>query len=335
MSDTRDAGYPKIELHVHLEGAVSPPALLAAARRNGFPLPVATVEELADFMRFRDFEHFVEAWFATTPALQTEQDYRELVVDYAHRAKAHGAVYLEAIFSPTDKLTEQGIDLDTVFTGFTDGVQAAREEVGVEIRLTPDITRGVDLDVAIATAEHAVRYKERGIVALGLGGLEAQFPPEPYAPAFAIARAGGLGSVPHAGEVAGPASIRGALDTLAPDRIRHGVRAVEDPGLLRELADRGIVLDVCVLSNVRLGVVASVADHQLPQLLAAGVPCTVNTDDPTFFACDLDSEHAAARSLGADPRALFDAGVAGALCDEATKARLRTTADAHDWSDAA
>lgn len=322
--------YPKIELHVHLEGAVSPETLLAAARRNGFPLPVSTVEELDAFMRFRDFEHFIEAWFATTPALQTERDYRELVVDYARRARDHGAVYLEAIFSPTDKL-DAGIAMETVFAGFTDGVQAAREEVGIEVRLTPDITRGVDLDVAKRTAELAVRYKDRGIVALGLGGLEAQHPPEPYAPAFAIAREGGLGSVPHAGEVAGPASIRGALDTLAPDRIRHGVRAVEDPGLLRELADRGMVLDVCVLSNVRLKVVDALEDHQLPALLAAGVPCTVNTDDPTFFACDLSSEHAAARSLGAGPRALFDAGVAGALCDEPTKAALRATAAAFDW----
>jgi aminodeoxyfutalosine deaminase len=328
------ADYPKIELHVHLEGAVSPAALLAAARRNGFALPVQSVEELAEFMRFRDFDHFIEAWFATTPALQTEQDYRELVVDYARRAQAQGAVYLEAIFSPCDKL-DQGIALETVFAGFCDGVQAAREELGIEVRLTPDITRGVDLEVAKRTAELAVAHKERGIVALGLGGLESQFPPEPYAPAFEIARAGGIGSVPHAGEVAGPASIRGALDALHADRIRHGVRAVEDPGLLRELADRRMVLDVCVLSNVRLSVVDAVASHQLPQLLAAGVPCTVNTDDPTFFACELDEEHAAARALGADPRALYDAGVEGALCDEQTKARLRAIADDWEWDAAA
>ena len=328
------ADYPKIELHVHLEGAVSPAALLAAARRNGFALPVQTVEELAEFMRFRDFDHFIAAWFATTPALQTEQDYRELVVDYARRAQARGAVYLEAIFSPCDKL-DQGISFDTVFTGFTDGVQAAREQLGIEVRLTPDVTRGVDLDVAKRTAEYAVRFKDRGIVALGLGGLESQYPPEPYAPAFEIARAGGLGSVPHAGEVAGPASVRGALETLQPDRIRHGVRAVEDPGLLSELADRRMVLDVCVLSNVRLSVVRAVEDHPLPQLLAAGVPVTVNTDDPTFFACELDEEHAAARALGADPRALFDAGVEGALCDESEKARLRGLADAYDWASVA
>jgi aminodeoxyfutalosine deaminase len=322
--------YPKIELHMHLEGAVSPQALFAAARRNGLSLPVDTVEQLRDYMRFRDFEHFIATWMATTRTLRTEQDYRELVVDYAARAQAQGAVYVEAIFSPSDKATV-GVDQQTVFEGFCDGVQEARETFGLEIRLTPDISRGVDQDVARTTAELAVRYRDRGVVALGLGGSEAQFPPEQYAEAFAIARAGGLGSVPHAGEVVGPASIRGALDALHADRIRHGVRAVEDPGLLRELANRQLVLDVCVISNVRLSVVPSIEAHQLPALLAAGIPCTVNTDDPTFFDCDLEAEHAAARSLGADPRALFEAGIAGALCDEQTKAALRAHAEAADW----
>ena len=325
--------YPKIELHVHLEGAVSPEALMAAAKRNGFALPVQSVEELAEYMRFRDFEHFIQAWMATTRALRTERDYRELVLDYARRAQAQGAVYVEAIFSPSDKASV-GVDQQVVFEGFCDGVQEARETLGIELRLTPDITRGVDQDLARTTAELAVRYKDRGVVALGLGGLEAHYPPEQYADAFAIARAGGLASVPHAGEVAGPPSIRGALDSLQADRIRHGVRAVEDPGLLRELADRQIVLDVCVLSNVCLSVVPSVEAHQLPQLLAAGVPCTVNTDDPTFFSCDLESEHAAARALGADPRALFDAGIAGALCDDTTLDAVRALGDAYDWDEA-
>ncbi|HMJ03002.1 MAG TPA: adenosine deaminase [Conexibacter sp.] len=322
--------YPKIELHVHLEGAVSPAALIAAARRNGFALPCDTVEALAEYMRFTDFEHFIAAWMATTRALRTEQDYRELVVDYAARAQAQGAVYLEAIFSPSDKASV-GVDQQVVFEGFCDGAQEARETLGIEVRLTPDITRGVDQELANETARLAVAYRDRGVVALGLGGLEAQYPPELYADAFAIARDGGIASVPHAGEVAGPPSIRGALDALHADRIRHGVRAVEDPGLLRELADRQVVLDVCVLSNVCLSVVPSVEAHQLPRLLAAGVPCTVNTDDPTFFSCDLELEHAAARSLGADPRALFEAGVAGALCEEATKDALRAVAAGYDW----
>lgn len=324
------AAYPKIELHVHLEGAVSPELLFAAARRNGCSLPFDTVEELRDYMRFRDFDRFIEAWLATTTVLRTAQDYRELVLDYARRAQAQGAVYLEGIFSPTDRVP-LGVPQEVSFEGFCEGAQAAREELGIEVRLTPDITRFAPLEVACETAELAVRYRDRGVVGLGLGGPEVGHPPEPYARAFEIARDGGVGSVPHAGETEGPRSIRGALDALHADRIRHGVRAVEDPGLLRELAGRGVVLDVCVISNVCLGVVPAVARHQLPQLLAAGIPCTVNTDDPTFFSCDLEAEHAAARSLGADPRALFDAGIAGALCDEATKARLRGIASAHGW----
>lgn len=323
--------YPKIELHVHLEGAVSPDALIAAAARNGWELPVDSPEALADFMRFRDFDHFMKAWFATTPALSTEQDYRELVVDYARRAAAQGAVYIEAIFSPTDKIA-QGVSLDTCFEGFCDGIAQAREEVGIEMRLTPDITRGLcDLDTAKRTAEYAVRYRDRGIVGLGLGGPEDGNPPEPYAEAFAIARDGGIASVPHAGETAGPESIRGAIEALGADRIRHGVRAVDDPELMAELAERQIVCDVCVLSNLRLRVTPSLEQHPLPTMLAAGIPCTINTDDPTFFSCDLDSEHTAARSLGADPRAAFEAGITGALCDQATKARLRTILTEHDW----
>lgn len=310
---------------------MSPEALIAAAARNGWELPVDSPEALAEFMRFRDFDHFMKAWFATTPALSTEQDYRELVVDYARRTATQGAVYIEAIFSPTDKIA-QGVSLDTCFEGFCDGIAQAREEVGVEMRLTPDITRGLcDLDTAKRTAEHAVRYRDRGIVGLGLGGPETGNLPAPYAEAFAIARDGGVGSVPHAGETAGPESIREALDILGADRIRHGVRAVDDPELLDELAERQIVCDVCVLSNIRLGVARSVEQHPLPTMLAAGIPCTVNTDDPTFFSCDLDSEHAAARSLGADPRTAFEAGIAGALCDQDTKTHLRTILTEHDW----
>jgi aminodeoxyfutalosine deaminase len=323
--------YPKIELHVHLEGAISPDALIAAAARNGWELPVDSPAALAEFMSFRDFDHFMKAWFATTPALQTERDYREMVVDYARRAAAQGAVYVEGIFSPTDKVA-QGVALETCFEGCSDGVDQAREEVGIEVRLTPDITRGLcDQNTARRTAELAVRYRDRGVVGLGLGGPEAGNPPEVYAEAFAIARDGGIGSVPHAGETAGPDSIRGALDALGADRIRHGVRAVDDPDLLAELAERQIVCDVCVLSNVRLGVAPSVEDHPLPKLLAAGVPCTINTDDPTFFSCDLGSEHAAARTLGASPRAAFEAGIAGALCDAEAKAALRATLAAHHW----
>ena len=140
--------YPKIELHVHLEGAVSPELLFAAARRNGCSLPFDSVEALREYMRFRDFDHFIEAWLATTTVLRTAEDYRELVLDYARRAQAQGAVYLEGIFSPTERLP-LGVSMEENFEGFCDGVQAAREQLGIEVRLTPDITRFVELEVAL------------------------------------------------------------------------------------------------------------------------------------------------------------------------------------------
>jgi aminodeoxyfutalosine deaminase len=169
-------------------------------------------------------------------------------------------------------------------------------------------------------------------VGVGLGGPEGEYPPQLYERVFAQARAGGLGSVPHAGEADGPDSIRGALDVLGADRIRHGIRATEDAGLVRELAGRGVVLDVCPISNIRTGVVASLAEHPLPGLLAAGVLCTINTDDPAMFGSDLRTEHAAALRLGASPQASYAAGVHGALCDESTRAELRRIGAGYDWT---
>ena len=323
--------FPKIELHVHLEGTVRAGTLLQIARRNGVPLPADSVEGLAALYEFRDFAHFLKVWLLTTGALRTERDFRQVVVDYAAEAAGHGAVYLEGIFTPAEP-AGRGVGWDEVFTGYCDGAQQAAELHGVQVRLTPDIPRGYPLEAAELTARYAVTYRDRGVVGLGLGGAEAEFPPEPYAPTFALAREGGLGSVPHAGEVAGPASIRGALDALAADRIRHGIRAVDDPGLLAELARRGVVLDVCPISNLRTGAVASLARHPLPALVTAGIPCSVSTDDPAMFGTDLAADYDAARQLGVPARDCYLAGLRGALCDQPTRDALRRAGEAFDWA---
>jgi aminodeoxyfutalosine deaminase len=320
--------FPKIELHVHLEGTVRPATLLEIARRNDYPLPADTVEELAPIYRFRDFEHFIEVWILTTNALQRADDFRQVVVDYAAEAAAHGAVYVEGIFSPAERV-RRGVSWDEVFSGFRDGADEARELHGVEIALTPDIPRGFTLDEARETVRYALKYELAGV---GLGGLEAQFPPEPYADVFREAKEEGLASVPHAGEVAGPASVWGALEVLGADRIRHGIRAVEDPALVRELAAREIVLDVCPISNLRTGAVRSLEDHPLPRLVEAGVLCSISTDDPAMFDTDLTRDYEAARGLGLDPRAAFEAGVAGALQDDVFKDGLREVGERFDWS---
>jgi aminodeoxyfutalosine deaminase len=323
--------YPKIELHVHLEGTVRPATLLEIARRNDYALPAETEEGLAELYDFRDFAHFIEVWILTTNALRTAEDFRQVVVDYAAEASSHGAVYFEAIFSPAERV-RKGVRWDEIFSGYCDGAEQARELHGVDVRLTPDIYRGCPLDEAEQVVRYSAKYRERGVVGVGLGGLEAEYPPEPYEPVFALARDLGLASVPHAGEVAGPPSVRGALEELGADRLRHGIRAAEDPGLLREIADRRIVLDVCPISNLRTRAVPALAEHPLPQLVAAGARCSISTDDPAMFGTDLSQDYDAAVSLGLDPGEAYDAGLEGAVCDEETRARLREIGETFDWA---
>jgi aminodeoxyfutalosine deaminase len=311
---------PKIELHVHLEGSIRPATLLEIARRNGEALPADSVDGLARLYEFTDFAHFVEVWILTTNCLRTGDDFRRVVVDYAAEAAGHGAVYLEGIFSPGERV-QRGVVWDEIFTGYCDGAVEAYERHDVLVRLTPDLYRGLDPQIAEEAARVAVRYRDRGVLGLGLGGMEKGMPAAPYRKAFEIARDGGLALVPHAGEAAGPESIREILD-FDPARIRHGIRAVEDRALLAEIVERGIVLDVCPTSNLRTGVVRELAEHPLPVLRAAGALCTINTDDPAMFGTDLGREYEIAASLGVDPAEAFAAGLAGALCDDETRRRL-------------
>lgn len=322
---------PKIELHVHLEGAIRPPTLLDIARRNDLPLPVDSVEALTEMYRFTDFGHFLQVWIMTTNCLRTRTDFAQVVVDYAAEAVSHGAVYIEAIFSPCERF-QRGVAWDDLFAGYTDGAVQAREQYGITINFTPDLYRGVEPDIAEQCAKMCVAYADRGIVGLGLGGLETGRPAGPYAAAFAIVRDAGLAIVPHAGEVAdagdrtgGIASIREVL-AFDPARIRHGIRAVDDPAVLADIVARGIVLDVCPTSNLRTRVVPELASHPLPALRAAGALCSINTDDPAMFNTDLGMEYAAAAALGHAAADAFAAGLAGALCDSATRSRLASLA---------
>jgi aminodeoxyfutalosine deaminase len=322
--------YPKIELHVHLEATLRPERLLGIARRNGYPLPVDTVEGLSELYEFRDFDHFIDIWILVTNALRHVDDFRQLVVDYAGEAARHGAVYIEGIFSPIER-TWRGVDWDEIFTGYCDGAQEAKERHGVEVRLSPDITRSAPLEDALKMVRYAIKYGDRGIVGIGLGGEEALYPPEPFEPAFRAAREGGLGSVPHAGEVVGPRSIWGAIKALGAVRIRHGIRAIEDPALMREIRDRGIVLDVCPVSNLRTRAVASPEKHPLPKLVEFGIPCSISTDDPEMFDTDLTRDYELATSFGISPLTFYRAGLKGALCDPETKNHLEATGQACSW----
>ena len=299
---------PRRELHVHLEGTVAPATLRRIAARNDYALP----DDLEAQYQFTDFRSFLQTWLLTTNALQGYDDYSDVVLDYAAQVAPLGVVYVEGIFSPPERV-ERGARWDELFDGYCDGAQAAYEEHGVIVRLTPDLYRGVSRELARETAEWSVRYRDRGVVGLGIGGHEPAAPLGDYVEAFAIARDGGVASVPHAGEHTDAAAVAEALEMLDPARIRHGIAAINDAGFVRELVDRGTVLDVALTSNVLLGAVASYAAHPLPALLAAGVRCSISTDDPAMFGTDIAQEHAHAATLGIDDQVVHDAALAGML----------------------
>ena len=324
------APYPKIELHVHLEATVRPARLLEIARRNDVRPPARTEAGLRRVYRFTGFDSFIRAWIKTSRCLVHARDFHEVVVDYAEDLAGRGCVYAEALFSPTEPMA-RGTPWPEIFEGYCDGADEARERHGVDIRFTPDITRDLPVELADQLVQWAVRFRERGVLGVSLGGSENRFPAELFARPFAAAREGGLRAAPHAGELAGPASVRAALDVLHADRLRHGVRAVEDPALLRELAERGIVCDVTPTSNVLTGVVRTLGEHPLPLMLAAGVRCSISTDDPVLMGTDLDRECAAAVALGHTPQAMFEHALSGAFCEGAARARLAAVRDDFAW----
>ena len=285
---------PKAELHAHLEGSIRPEVLLRLARRNGVPLPYDTPEGLRAWFTFRDFAHFIEIYVAITRCLRSEDDYAEIAFEHgADMARQHIS-YAEVTFSPSTHWL-LGVPHDVYFAGLTRGRERARAELGVEIAWVFDIVRnGSDPERVARAADYvtstAIEDGAYGVVALGLGGMEQGFPPEPFAPYFERARAAGLHSDPHSGETAGPQSIWGAIRMLGAERIGHGVRSIEDRELVAYLADHGLPLEVNPTSNIRLGVYSGYDEHPLPRLYKAGVPLSVNSDDGPLFNTTLTDE---------------------------------------------
>lgn len=289
-TSTRDlATLPKAHLHVHLEGAMRAATLAALADRYGVVVP--------PIGEFGSFAAFLDLYLAACDLLRDDADLARLTREVVEDAARDGAVWVEPSVYPMHHLRLGSVD-EIVGVIVTAGLAAA-EEFGIGFGLMVGANRTMPPAEAVELARVAARFAGRGVVSFGLADDETDAPPEPFAEAFAVARAAGLLSTPHAGELAGPASVRGAVDTLGARRVQHGVRAVEDPELVRRLAGEGIVLDVCPSSNVLLSVVPSLDRHPLPALLDAGVRCSVNADDPLLFGRGLLAEYQLCRdSLG-------------------------------------
>jgi len=287
---------PKAHLHVHLEGAMRPATLDELCRSQSTPVPIIA----SSYGTFADFQSL---YVTARGAIRSVDDLVRLVGEVVEDAAADGAVWIEpAVHLPGHRTL--GTD-DFILETLVEAGRDASEATGVGVGWMVSVDRTLSPALAVEQAAVAARNAGNGVVAIGLANNEAAGAPELFGPAFALAREVGIISAPHAGEHGGPDSVRGALDALGADRVQHGVRAVEDAELVRRLADEQVCLDVCPTSNVSLSVVPALHAHPLPELLEAGVPCSINADDPLLFGVGLLDEYVVCREhLGLDDTAL-------------------------------
>jgi adenosine deaminase len=272
---------PKAELHIHIEGSLEPELIFALAQRNGVSIPYASVEALRAAYAFTDLQSFLDIYYAGASVLLHAQDFEDMAMAYFQRAAADHVVHAELFFDPQTH-TARGVPFETVIAGLTRACERAQRELNISSALILCFLRHLSEDDAIKTLEEALPWRSQ-FIGVGLDSSERGHPPEKFARVFARCRELGLRIVAHAGEEGPPAYIWSALDVLKVERIDHGVRCVEDPALVKRLAAERMPLTVCPLSNVKLCVFKTMADHNLAQLLDAGLCATVNSDDPAYF----------------------------------------------------
>ncbi|HSD27482.1 MAG TPA: adenosine deaminase [Vicinamibacteria bacterium] len=325
MSRDLWARMPKTEVHLHLEGTISPATLWALAHRNHVALPVSSLVELEALYAFESFDHFVELWLLMCSCLRSDADYEQMVDDFTAQGARDNVRYVEAHFTPFNH-EKLGIGGRHALSVVSRRLEAAERAGGPVVRLIIDIPS----ESAPESGPYTVALLEEEanplVVAMGLGGPEDGFPRSDFAPWFARARAAGYPVVAHAGETAGADHVRQAVLDLKVRRVQHGVRAVEDDSVLRLLAEREVCCDVALTSNLCLKVVRSLADHPLPRMIAAGVPVTLSSDDPPFFGTDLVREYERAHDeLGLSKEQLWRINLNGlryGLADAGLRRRL-------------
>lgn len=297
------------------------------ADRHGVPVPHGLGDAGWSFTGPPDF---IDNYVELCALLRTPEDFRRLGREVCEDLAGNGVVYAEAVFSPSNHADRMGGDWTGPLEAVLDGLEAGRRDTGVTVRLTPDIVRDLGVEVAQRVTDVAIAFADRGVVALNSAGSERSVV-ETFAPMFRKAKDAGLRSVPHAGEWAGPENIWATLAHYAPDRIGHGIRAIDDPVLVAHLAERRIPLEVSPLSNVATGAWPSIDDHPFPRLRDHGVVVTLNSDDPPMFDGWLTEVFEAARNAwgyGDDTLAsIARAGVDASFADEATKTALHQGID--------
>jgi aminodeoxyfutalosine deaminase len=326
------AGLPKAELHVHHVGSASPRIVAELAARHPDSAVPADPAALVDYFSFRDFAHFIQVYLSVVDLIRDAEDVRLLTFEVARDMARQNIRYAELTVTPFSS-TRRGIPDQAFMEAIEDARKSAAEELGVTLRWCFDIPGEAGLEAAAETTRLALDLRPDGLVSFGLGGPEIGVPRPQFKPYFDQARAAGLHSVPHAGETTGPQTVWDALTELGAERIGHGTSAAQDPRLLEHLAERRIALEVCPTSNIATRAVASLDEHPIGQMVAAGVLVTVNSDDPPMFGTDLNTEYAvAARLLELDPAgvaALAKNAVEASFMDPAGKRALAGEIDTY------
>ncbi len=316
---------PKVELHLHLEGAIPHEALWQLVQKYGGDPSVPTLETLREKFEYRDFLHFVDAWLWKNQFLREYEDFSFIAKAVAQDLKQQNIRYVEAFYSPAD-FARHGLKTQEL----TEAIRHGLSQVpGIEVALVADLIRDFGPERAAVTLAEVNEVKHLGVIGIGIGGLEQDFPPEPFAAVYEQARQLGFYTSAHAGEVAGAQSIWGAIRSLHVNRIGHGTRAEEDESLLDYLAQHRIPLEMCPLSNLRTGVVPSLEAHPIRRYFERGILVTVNTDDPKMFNNSLAQEYQLLEEkLGfsrSDIQTLILQGIESAWLSEDQKQPLITT----------
>ena len=314
---------PKAELHVHLEGTAPPALVRRLAERNGLRVPDGLFDSSERFA-YTDFLDFLRTYDMAASVIRTGDDYHDVTYEYMAGCARDGALYVELTASP-DHAALVGLSDEEHLGGIARGIDDARAEHGIEARILISCVRNFGVEQALRVARYAAERPHPYVVGFSMAGAEENYPADDYAEAFRIAAEAGLGCTVHAGEWAGAESVRAALE-LPVTRVSHGVRSIEDPALVAELAERRIVLECCPTSNVVLGVFPSYEQHPLPRLVAAGVRVTLGSDDPPYFGASIGGEYAICREhYGFGDAALHDitrTAIDAAFCEESLKQGL-------------
>lgn len=312
----------KAEIHCHIEGAASPALALRQAERYNVSLDDIVVDGA---YHWRDFTEFLGCYDRVAALFRTREDYALLAETYLASLAKDGAIYSE-FFISTDHAARTGLDPMAYIEGLADGIAAARDRYGVEARMIATGLRHEGPSSVMAAARFIVDHPHPLVTGWGMAGDERMHHPRDFAAAFELARGAGLGITVHAGELCGAHSVADAMEWLRPSRIGHGVRANEDPALVDRIADEGLVLEVCPVSNVALKVFPTIADHPVATLMERGVKVTLNSDDPPHFHTSLAREYAeVAETFGLDDAALLGCtktAIEAAFVDDATRQAL-------------